>query len=845
MARNADTFDDALYWTVKDVGTWLERIGFHEYKEPLQTIGINGKELFELSENKLRRLHPTRNMPTGRSDPASMLWKQINKVKENRRPDRKKSKNPFSGSRWGEKRPPQAPEPDYKEPPQAPGRRDDGSEEENCWGSDFSNDEDEFEQEEDNPALLQGNTPGRTVSYNGSSTSSFTNLPGSVFRRKLENIVSCTQRPLSDPINPFSIPWMTQLKNQAIPSQLHNKFLSGAAQQLHDLSKSDPDIRSRQNQSSSASGKEDDSSLYLAPNTDEDFDQTYEVPSEQMNSSYGDDAGDEIYDVPHDEEENNHHAFQKRHPGGGRSVSPLPQVIAPRPLPCPPPHLQAPWQQQQPQQQQHPSQMLDLPGRISPRPPPSPRHYKRAPEISQKEEIEQENYEVPSLEEPEQCEYEAPIMEQQEEEEEEEEYLVADTTRGLKTRRLPELPQNDSVGFPSRPPAPLPSSGGGPPPRPVKPPDLHFSSSDEALPPPIPVRPPASRSPVETMAFTTKVLPDPPPQTVRNIVKRTSGDHAFGINTNNGPPLAVSTMKPPPLPKNIPETPNGSRDLLNTAANNSDGIGKMLNKFERKDEPEIKPPQLAPRPLLKKPDPATKPSPARKPWQKSVLSPPQEVNLPLSTPTRHTLASADNRAGQPPKLPLPQPSPRSHLPDPADIERNSVKPMPQIPGKDLHKPIKKFTPHSTKAHPEIPKKSEAVEEKVPSRREPEKAIRQVPVVPKMSDMTGYPWYDAKLSRGEADRILKETKKDGAFVVRNSARPDETTPYSLSLWFNNKSRNLHIRLRSDGKYALGKFKENEQVFDTPVLLIQYHMTTPLILAGDEGKTCLKIAAPNFR
>ncbi|XP_033632843.1 pollen-specific leucine-rich repeat extensin-like protein 1 isoform X2 [Asterias rubens] len=792
MARNAATFDDALYWTVKEVGDWLERIGFYEYKEPLQTVGINGKELFELSENKLRRLHPTRNMPTGRSDPASMLWKQINKVKENRRPDRKKTKNPFSGSRWGasEKRPPQAPEPDYNQPPPSPGRRDDGSEEENCWGSDFSNDEDEFEQAEDNPALLQGNTQGRTVSYNGSSTSSFTNL------------------------------------------------------------------------SSSASGKEDDSSLYLAPNTDEDFDQTYEVPSEQMNSSYGDDAGDEIYDVPHDEEENNHQAFQKRHPGGGRSVSPLPQVIAPRPLPCPPPHLQAPWQQQQ---QQHPSQMLDLPGRISPRPPLSPRHYKRAPEISQKEEIEQENYEVPSLEEPEQSEYEAPMMEQQEEEEEEE-YLVADTTRGFKTRRLPELPQNDSVGFPSRPPAPLPSSGGGPPPRPVKPPDLHFSSSDEALPPPIPVRPPASRSPVETKAFTTKVLPDPPPQTIRNIVKRTSGDLAFGINTNNGlleerrglsqppPPLAVSTMKPPPLPKNIPETPNGSRDLLNTAANNGDGIAKMLNKFERKDEPEIKPPQLTPRPLLKKPDPASKPTPTRKPWQKSIHAPPQEVNLPLSTPTRHTLASADNRAGQPPKLPLPQPSPRSHLPDPADIERNSVKPMPQIPGKDLHKPIKKFTPHSPKAHPEIPKKSEAMEEKVPLRREPEKAplrrepekaIRQVPMVPKMSDMTGYPWYDAKLSRGEADRILKETKKDGAFVVRNSARPDQTTPYSLSLWFNNKSRNLHIRLRSDGKYALGKFKENEQVFDTPVLLIQYHMTTPLILAGDEGKTCLKIAAPNFR
>ena len=51
-----------------------------------------------------------------------------------------------------------------------------------------------------------------------------------------------------------------------------------------------------------------------------------------------------------------------------------------------------------------------------------------------------------------------------------------------------------------------------------------------------------------------------------------------------------------------------------------------------------------------------------------------------------------------------------------------------------------YAAHSPKAHPEIPKKSEAMEEKVPLRREPEKAplrrepekaIRQVPMVPKM------------------------------------------------------------------------------------------------------------------
>ena len=36
----------------------------------------------------------------------------------------------------------------------------------------------------------------------------------------------------------------------------------------------------------------------------------------------------------------------------------------------------------------------------------------------------------------------------------------------------------------------------------------------------------------------------------------------------------------------------------------------------------------------------------------------------------------------------------------------------------------------------------------------------------------------------------------------------------------------------------------QAFDTPVALVEYHKMNSLILAQDEGKTILTIAAPRF-
>ena len=259
----------------------------------------------------------------------------------------------------------------------------------------------------------------------------------------------------------------------------------------------------------------------------------------------------------------------------------------------------------------------------------------------------------------------------------------------------------------SRPPAPLPTSSGGgvPPPRPEKPPDLLFTSSPEEVPPPpIPTRPAVSRSPIERKGFTTKVLPDPPPQTVRNVVKKTSGDpprdlsYGNSYTTSNGsteegqqpPPLPGSTIKPPPLPKSISQDTDKRNETRNGSAN-SGNIFKMLNKFEKNtiDEPENKRPQLAARPQLNKPGLAAKPAAARPSWMKATGH--QDMNTPLSPQNKQTMPSEDNVTSQVLQGP-PRPTPRLRFQEQsenANFPVRDAKPTPPIPTKETSK-IKKF-----------------------------------------------------------------------------------------------------------------------------------------------------------
>ena len=52
-------------------------------------------------------------------------------------------------------------------------------------------------------------------------------------------------------------------------------------------------------------------------------------------------------------------------------------------------------------------------------------------------------------------------------------------------------------------------------------------------------------------------------------------------------------------------------------------------------------------------------------------------------------------------------------------------------------------------------------------------------------------------------------QEGTYLIRSSAK-DPSKPYTLSLFYKRKVWHLHLRLRSDGMFAVGSEKPEEEV-----------------------------------
>lgn len=100
------------------------------------------------------------------------------------------------------------------------------------------------------------------------------------------------------------------------------------------------------------------------------------------------------------------------------------------------------------------------------------------------------------------------------------------------------------------------------------------------------------------------------------------------------------------------------------------------------------------------------------------------------------------------------------------------------------------------------------------------------------DLSRFPWYHGDIGRTEANIILENYRTDGMFLIRASARsPDQ--PYTLALWYSERSWNLPIRLRDDKRYAAGKEKTGETTFGTICELVEFYKKTMLALKGING------------
>ncbi|XP_052227895.1 uncharacterized protein LOC127842433 isoform X2 [Dreissena polymorpha] len=99
------------------------------------------------------------------------------------------------------------------------------------------------------------------------------------------------------------------------------------------------------------------------------------------------------------------------------------------------------------------------------------------------------------------------------------------------------------------------------------------------------------------------------------------------------------------------------------------------------------------------------------------------------------------------------------------------------------------------------------------------------------------WFHGCLSRDDAEAKLRETNQNGAYLVRKTDKdiPYKEKPYILSVMTKGDMYNLILRQRADGKYALGKEKENELAFERVEELLKFHKTEKLVLIRNGRET----------
>jgi len=98
----------------------------------------------------------------------------------------------------------------------------------------------------------------------------------------------------------------------------------------------------------------------------------------------------------------------------------------------------------------------------------------------------------------------------------------------------------------------------------------------------------------------------------------------------------------------------------------------------------------------------------------------------------------------------------------------------------------------------------------------------------------FPWF-RDISRKRAEQLIKEVGCDGTFLLRRSKNGGVSSPYTLTLLYQQNMFHINVRAFSNGKFALGKSKVNEMMFDSVEEIVKRHRYEPLMLVGLDGKS----------
>jgi len=106
-------------------------------------------------------------------------------------------------------------------------------------------------------------------------------------------------------------------------------------------------------------------------------------------------------------------------------------------------------------------------------------------------------------------------------------------------------------------------------------------------------------------------------------------------------------------------------------------------------------------------------------------------------------------------------------------------------------------------------------------------------LPSCLEVSGEPWYKP-VDRKAAEEMVKQVGENGCFLVRDSRHGGADSPLTLTLFNNNKVFNISIRLRPDGKVALGKEKSDELGYSSVVAMVAHHKIESLTLTAGSSQ-----------
>lgn len=230
-------------------------------------------------------------------------------------------------------------------------------------------------------------------------------------------------------------------------------------------------------------------------------------------------------------------------------------------------------------------------------------------------------------------------------------------------------------------------------------------------------------------------------------------------------------------------------------------------------------------------------SPKPPPWTKPSVSPGSSASLGINSSIKVPSSRFHPEARS--ETPSPVPASRHHT---FPLQTKPIPPRPGIPNLQTrltdslppNLPHGPFPPHVTKSVVNVSRSSSSLgrsPQPTPPHPGP-MGPSQLGLQQRAKDLDPC-WYVGQIPRSEADHCLKQERKDGSYLVRDSTKQQRDQPYTLMVLHQDKVYNIQIRLHNK-QYLLGTGMNVHETFPTVRAMISHYAQTPLLLIDAKNR-----------